>query len=200
MEQANTKLTIGEVRFSYLTVFEPRTAPGNTQAKYSATLLIPKSDTKTITAIVTMVKRLAGEAQQKNGGKLPPGFKNPMRDGDEKDPLTGNFVHNDEYRGHYFLRANSVQKPSVVDTSRQPIMDATKAYSGMWGYAALNFFVYLPRPGVPSSGIGVGLNHVMKTKDDTPFAGRESAEDAFKDVQITGDSLAGGAIDPLAAF
>ena len=45
-----TKVVTGEVRFSYLNVFEPKSINGS-EEKYSVSLLIPKSDTKTIAAI-----------------------------------------------------------------------------------------------------------------------------------------------------
>ena len=52
MEHKNnaTKVITGEVRFSYLNVFEPKSI-NDSEAKYSVSLLIPKTDTKTIDAV-----------------------------------------------------------------------------------------------------------------------------------------------------
>ena len=43
-----TKVITGEVRFSYLHVFEPYAAEVGQKAKYSVALLIPKKDKQTI--------------------------------------------------------------------------------------------------------------------------------------------------------
>ena len=48
---ANTMTTPGEVRLSYVNVFEPQTRPGSTDAKYGVTVLVPKSDMATKAAI-----------------------------------------------------------------------------------------------------------------------------------------------------
>ena len=49
MENMNnaTKVVTGEVRFSFLNVFEPKSINGS-EEKYSVSLLIPKTDTKTM--------------------------------------------------------------------------------------------------------------------------------------------------------
>ena len=49
--EMSTKVVTGEVRFSYLHVFEPAKVEGSDEEKYSVSLIIPKSDTKTIKAI-----------------------------------------------------------------------------------------------------------------------------------------------------
>ena len=41
----STKLTTGKVRFSYVTIFEPKANEPGAVPKYSVVLLIPKSDT-----------------------------------------------------------------------------------------------------------------------------------------------------------
>ena len=44
------KVITGEVRFSYVNIFEPRSINGENE-KYSLSLIIPKSDEKTILEI-----------------------------------------------------------------------------------------------------------------------------------------------------
>ena len=51
----STVITTGEVRLSYVNVFEPSADPSG-NLKYSTMLLIPKTDTKTIAAIETAIK------------------------------------------------------------------------------------------------------------------------------------------------
>ena len=47
-KSTKTKFVTGKVRFSYANVFQPAETPSGT-LKYSVSILIPKSDTETIT-------------------------------------------------------------------------------------------------------------------------------------------------------
>ena len=84
---SDTSARIGEVRFSYAHVFEKYDANGDAdKAKYSACLLIPKSDTAT----VNMIRECIAAAEEKGkaskwGGKIPAKRNNPLRDGDEEE-------------------------------------------------------------------------------------------------------------------
>ena len=49
-------ITTGKVRASYAHVFQPHMAPGSTDAKYSVTLLIPKTDAVTLNAIYSAIE------------------------------------------------------------------------------------------------------------------------------------------------
>lgn len=55
-ENLNTKVITGKVRFSYLHVWEPAAISEGGEKKYSASLIIPKSDTKTIESIKTAIQ------------------------------------------------------------------------------------------------------------------------------------------------
>ena len=72
MENMNnaTKVVTGEVRFSFLNVFEPKSINGS-EEKYSVSLLIPKTDTKTINAINRAVEAAKQAGIGKFGGKFP---------------------------------------------------------------------------------------------------------------------------------
>lgn len=175
-------ITIGPVRFSYLNVTTPKIAKGSTVEKYSTAVLIPKEDKKTVDSLKLIIQRLKAEVAAKNNGKLPPGFKLPLKDGDAVD-TEGDRVYDENYKGMYFFNcsANVNQRPTVVDKNRQPILVEGAPdgfYSGMWGYVNVNFFPF----NNVSQGIGVGLNHIMKTKDDRPFTARVSSDEAFKGV------------------
>ena len=71
MENMNnaTKVVTGEVRFSFLNVFEPKSINGS-EEKYSVSLLIPKTDTKTINAINRAVEAAKQAGIGKFGGKI----------------------------------------------------------------------------------------------------------------------------------
>lgn len=171
MENMNnaTKVVTGEVRFSFLNVFEPKSINGS-EEKYSVSLLIPKTDTKTINAINRAVEAAKQAGIGKFGGKIPAVMKLPLRDGDAERP-------DDEiYAGYYFVNANCKQQPGLVYKNGQKIIDSTDLYSGCYGHASINFFAFNNNG---NKGIACGLNHLMKTRDGEPLGGRSKAEDDF---------------------
>lgn len=166
-----TKVITGEVRFSYMNVIEPKSINGS-EPKYSVSLLIPKSDTKTIAAINKAIEAAKQAGIGKFGGKIPAKLKMPMRDGDVDK------TEDEAYSGHYFINANSAQKPGLVDANLNPIMDRTEIYSGCYGRASINFYAFNTKG---NKGIACGLNNLMKTRDGEPLSGRASAEADFAD-------------------
>lgn len=80
------KVVTGEVRFSYAHVWEPDSINGS-DPKYSVSILIPKSDTKTINMINKAIEAAKEMGKsEKFGGKIPANLKLPLRDGDEDRP------------------------------------------------------------------------------------------------------------------
>jgi len=57
MENANTRIVVKDARFAYVHLLEPRAAAEGAEAKYSVTLIIPKSNEAEITAIKAAMKR-----------------------------------------------------------------------------------------------------------------------------------------------
>lgn len=167
-----TKVITGEVRFSYLHVFEPvETESG--EAKYSVSLLIPKTDAKTINRIHQAVEAAKQAGTAKFGGKIPPVLKLPLRDGDVERP------EDETYAGCYFVNANCKTRPGLLYRNGQPIIDSTELYSGCYGYASISFYAFNTSG---NKGIACGLNHLMKTRDGEPLGGRTRAEDDFADL------------------
>ena len=70
-QKSNTKVVTGIVRLSYEHVWEPASINGS-NPKYSVSLIIPKTDTKTIAAINAAVDAAIKEGVAKFGGKVPP--------------------------------------------------------------------------------------------------------------------------------
>ena len=168
-EKNTTRVITGEVRLSYLNILEPKSINGS-DPKYSVSLLISKEDTKTIEAINKAVEAAKQTGISKWGGKIPPKLKLPLRDGDEERP------DDEAYAGHYFVNANSAQKPGLINSRLNPILDSTEVYSGMYGRADINFYAFNANG---NRGIACGLSNIMKTKDGEALSGRESAETAF---------------------
>lgn len=131
-------ITGPKTRWSYANVWEPKSINGGT-AKYSVCLLIPKEDTVTVEKIKKAIEAAykEGEAKLKGNGKsVPPlaALKTPLRDGDVEKP------DDESYAGHYFLNANNTTAPGIVDADRQPILQRSEVYSGVYGRASISFY------------------------------------------------------------
>lgn len=168
----STKVVTGKVRFCYVNVFEPTAMNEGDTPKYNICILIPKSDTATIDKIKKAIEaaKEAGKAKlaDKNG-RIPANLKLPLRDGDEErldDPA---------FEDHYFINANSMRQPSIVDRSLNPIISRDEFYSGCYGRASINFYAF----NVSSKGIAAGLNNLQKLEDGEMLAGGSTAEEDF---------------------
>ena len=111
-----TKVITGpKTRWSYANVWEPKSINGGTP-KYSVSLIIPKSDTKTVAKIGAAIESTyrEGEAKLKGNRKSVPVLsvlKTPLRDGDLERP------DDPAYAGNYFVNANATSAPSIVDAT-----------------------------------------------------------------------------------
>lgn len=165
-----TKVITGVVRLSYANVFEPKSINGGAE-KYSVSLIIPKSDTKTVAAINAAVHVAIEEGKGKFGGKVPnkAALKLPLRDGDiERD--------DEAYKDAYFVNANSNTAPQIVDKQVNPILDRSEVYSGIYARVSVNFYAFNSNG---NKGVACGLGNVQKIRDGEPLGGRSSAEEDF---------------------
>lgn len=137
-------------RWSYANVWEPKSINGGTP-KYSVSLIIPKSDTKTVE-------------------KIRAAIKTPLRDGDLERP------DDDAYKDSFFINANSATKPGIVDADCQHILERSEVYSGVYGRASINFYAFNSNG---NKGIACGLNNLQKIRDGEPLGGKPRAEDDF---------------------
>lgn len=173
-----TKVITGVCRWSYANVWQPKAIEEGAKPKYSVSLIIPKSDTATIEKIRAAIEAAYTEGAAKLKGtskNVPPlsTLKTPLRDGDAERP------DDPAYANSYFVNANSITAPGVVDANRQPIIDTSEVYSGVYGRASINFYAYATKT---AKGIACGLNNLMKVKDGEPLGGHSRAEDDFADI------------------
>lgn len=167
-------ITGPDTRWSYANVWEPKAINGGSP-KYSVSLIIPKSDTATIAKIKAAMDAAYLEGQSKlkgNGKSIPPmsALKTPLRDGDTERP------DDPAYANSYFINANSATAPGIVDANRQPIIDHSEVYSGVYGRASINFYAFNSNG---NRGIACGLNNLQKIRDGEPLGGKSRAEDDF---------------------
>lgn len=175
MNKIATKVITGpNTRWSYVNVWEPRSINGGTP-KYSISLIIPKSDTKTVSRIQAAIEAAyhEGESRLKGNGRAVPSLsliKNPLRDGDTERP------DDPAYKGCYFINANANSAPGIVDAACNPILSRSEVYSGVYGRASISFYAFNSSG---NRGIACGLNNLQKLRDGDPLGSRASAESDF---------------------
>ncbi len=177
-------ITGKDTRWSYANVWDPKSINGGVP-KFSVSLIIPKSDKKTIEAIKKAIQAAykEGEAKLKgNSRSVPPleSIKTPLRDGDTERP------DDEAYVNSFFLNANSTTQPGIVDANVQPILTRSEVYSGVYGRASINFYAFNSNG---NRGIACGLNNLQKIRDGEPLGSRTSAEDDFADFVEDDDFL-----------
>lgn len=173
------KVLTGECRLSYVNVITPRVAQLGGEAKYSVTLLIPKSDVATKADIDTSMQAAAQEAVAKVwNGVRPPNLRVPIYDGDGVRPSGEPF--GPECKGHWVITASTKMKPQVVGIDNINVdLAPSDVYSGMYGRVTIRFFGY---SNSGNKGVGCGLGNIMKTRDGEALAGTASAASDFATV------------------
>lgn len=167
-------ITGPETRWSYANVWEAKSINGGTP-KFSVSLVIPKSDTRTLEKIKAVIEAAykEGEAKLKGNGRSVPALstiKTPLRDGDLERP------DDEAYADSYFVNANSATAPGVVDANLDPILERSEVYSGVYGRASINFYAFNSNG---NKGIAYGLNNLQKIRDGESLGGKSRAEDDF---------------------
>ena len=172
-----TKVITGpKTRLRYANVWDPKSINGGAP-KYSVSLIIPKSDTKTVEKIQAAIQAAyeEGQSKLKGNGKSVPALsvlKTPLRDGDAERP------DDEAYKDSYFINANSATAPGIVDADRNPILERSEVYSGVYGRASINLYAFNSNG---NKGIACGLNNLQKISDGEPLGGKSRAEDDFAD-------------------
>lgn len=170
-----TKVITGpKTRWSYANVWDPKSINGGTP-KFSVSLIVPKSDIATVKKIEAAIQAAyeEGESKLKGNGKSVPSLKvlkTPLRDGNLERP------DDSAYANSYFINANSATAPGIVDADRQPILERSEVYSGVYGRASINFYAFNSNG---NKGIACGLNNLQKIADGEPLGGKSRAEDDF---------------------
>ena len=100
-------------------------------------------------------------------------------------PFPGSLTCRDFTRP-YFINANSATAPGIVDADRQPILERSEVYSGVYGRASINLYAFNSNG---NKGIACGLNNLQKIRDGEPLGGKSRAEDDFATADDEDDFL-----------
>lgn len=166
-----------KVRGSYLQIWEPKAMEEGGKKKYSAQLIIPKSDTITVDRIKSAFKAAVEFGKEKKwGGTVPETVKLSaiLKDGDKPN---NNGKLNEAAKGCWYISASAETQPNIIDLDEIKITDQSKVYSGCYLRASINLFPYNYKN--MSKCIGVGLNNLQKVAEGDPLGGRNTAEYDF---------------------
>lgn len=159
-----TRVTTGEVRTSYFSALQSRKNEMNGKDEFSTQILIPKTDTATISAM----KAAAKEAlTAKFGDKIPKNVRNPLRDGDTETKTDGSPLGK-EYAGHFFCNVKSTTKPGAIDTHGNDLIGSDDIVSGDYVRVSLNAYAYSQ---AGNNGVSFGLNNILLVRKGEPLGG-----------------------------
>ena len=149
------KAVTGVVRLLNANIWEPVEVPERGSI-YTATLLIPKDDSKTVLGINTAVQGAVAEYRRARKGHVGrnPRYAHPLHDGDDGSlPAV--------FRGCYYINAASLAAPQILDHQLNPVTDAGTVGSGCLARVSLTFF-YIFRPKV--FRVGCMLGNIQKVR------------------------------------
>lgn len=173
-------------RLSYPNLFQPRKVTEESdKQQYSATLLIPKTDTATIQAVQAAIQAAVKQGMEEGKFKqaIDPAHTKypPLRDGDA--PNANGEPRSPEFAGHWFISAKAPEsrKPFVVDGNLNIVIDPTEVYAGCYVNMAVQFYAYSHATG--GKGISASLVGVQKVRDGEPLGGGVvDASDVFSTI------------------
>lgn len=87
-----------------------------------------------------------------------------------------------EYKDKVILKATSYgRQPEIIGPDKEEIIDKKDFYSGCYAIVSLTAFAY-DKNG--KKGVSLGMQHIMKVKDGTPFIGSAAkAADVFEEIK-----------------
>ena len=167
---ANIKLS---GRLSFPSLFKKASFEGN-EGKYEATILFPKSDTKTYDAIIAAI-----EACKTTNKVKVAEAKYFIQDGDEKDY--------DGYAGMWAVKAGNSKRPTVINRDKTPLVEDDEVlYAGCYVNAIIEPWAQNNKYG---KRINANLLGVQFVKDGDPFGDGATVADAddFDDIEDDDD-------------
>lgn len=90
------------------------------------------------------------------------------------------------YQNSYFINANSITAPQIVNKHVHPILDRNEVYSGCYARVSINFYVFNTNG---NRGIACGLGNIQKIRDGEPLGGLASASDDFTAIDDNNDDF-----------
>ena len=90
------------------------------------------------------------------------------------------------YQNSYFINANSITAPQIVNKHVQPILDRNEVYSGCYARVSINFYVFNTNG---NRGIACGFGNIQKIRDRESLGGHASTSDDFTAIDDNNDDF-----------
>ncbi|MVX64935.1 DUF2815 family protein [Clostridium chromiireducens] len=138
----NTKVVTGIIKLAYVHIFEPYSIVESVEPRYSTTIIISKCDAETLEPINRFIEEVNRYCN----------IKTLLRDGDlerPEDPL---------YKFSYFLNVNSKNKPGIVDSNVNTIIEPIEVKNGSYAKVSFNLYTYDSNS---NKGIAASLNNIQ---------------------------------------
>lgn len=168
-------MILENVRFSYLTVFEPK--PNQSGDLRFSTAILLEAGHPQLEELQAEINKAAAKGVEKGDytkeQTKSKRFKGCIRDGSEEHATE---ERGKEYDGHFFFNASNSSQPGIVDDNVRPIVDPSSFWSGCYGNADVGFYPFNKGGGI---GVGAALNNIMMTREGERLDGRQSADEAF---------------------
>ena len=188
------------MRLSFAQLFEPRLNTMNNRTEYSATLMIPKSDTALVKKIQDAIQaELESDLSKFPGNQIPRRWRSPLRDADDPDDRmdgTAQAEKYPEFAGHYYIRASMSDTTTSGVEHRPGVFDRTGAAlekgemkSGDWVRARINLSAY-PSKGSPNTknfGVSAYLLTLVLDSEGEPLG---AISDTRPDDLLDADEVA----------
>lgn len=164
-------ITLKNVRLSFPTIWTPKAFNEGQAAKFSCNFLLDKETQEDqIKALQAAIKEAA---QGAFNGKIPPGLKVCIGDGEEKAY--------EGYDGSVFVACSTRQRPVIVDRDRTPLAEEDgRPQAGDFVNAAISLWVQNNQWG---KRVNANLNAIQFVREGERFgSGAVRADSVFDDI------------------
>ena len=172
-----SNITIKNARLSFPNVFKKGEIDGKTVNKYDATLLIPKTDTKTYNMLLEKIDEI--KAANKKAGLDNSDFdKFFIQDGD----VIYRKKERDGYQGMWAIKASNSKRPTVLNRDKTPLVEEDEViYAGCYVNGIINLWFQNNQYGM---GVNANLLGVQFVKDGEAFGdgAKTAGVDEFDDI------------------
>lgn len=191
-KEKTTNIITPEFRASYVHITKPNYNKLAKKDEYSVEARFAKG--ANLSALQAAAQAALEEKFGADKTKWPKNLRNPFRDqADKVKIIDGKEVLPDGYeRGAIYMNLRTAQRPGVVDSKVQPILDESQIYSGCYMRATVNAYAY-DQGG--NRGVAFSLVNLQKMRDGEPLSGRMKAEDSFSAVNDGSETEATSAVD-----
>jgi hypothetical protein len=175
------------VRVSFANVWKPR----KDTEKYDITGImdLPKDLSEKDKARWNAIKQIMIDAKKEKWPKFTGPVLCTIRTG--KGYKTDDFFSDPldcekypEYKDKVIIKAmSSGRQPEIIGPDKEEIIDTKDFYSGCYAVLSLTAFAW---ENSGKKGVSLGVQHIMKVKDGTPFVGSAvSAASAFEEIEAS---------------